>query len=532
MPRLYILSGPVSVGKSSFGDALLALTGGSRVSTRKYLQKLRRTPDDRKALQDAGDELDRETDGRWVAAAVDDFLASLPSTDVLLIDSARIAAQVDGLREKWGEDVYHIHLHAHDEELERRYLARPIEMREFATYEEVRENATEAHVGSLRAIADVVLDTDHVDPQTLAATALDLQYGQGPVVCQRLVDVIVGGQYGSEGKGNVCAHLADRYDVLMRIGGPNAGHMVKDPFYKYVQLPSGTGSNKNAKILIGAGSTLWLPQLLQEIQDWGLDGSRLSIDPQAMVIEEDDRTIEGTALGSISSTKQGVGSASARKISNRGKIPIFGPPVRLAKNIDELRSFVRDVRAELDHHFSAGHRVMLEGTQGTLLSIHHGFWPSVTSRETSAAGCLSDAGIAPHRVDKVILVVRTYPIRVGGTSGWIGREISLGDIADRSGIPLEEMRRVEKGTISGVERRVAEFDWVQLRRSAELNGATDIAITFADYMGIDNRQATSYGRLNQETRSFIERVERVARTPVTLISKEFAKDGVIEKGFQ
>lgn len=532
MPRLFILSGPVSVGKTSFGDALLELTGGSRVSTRKYIQKLRGTPDDRKALQDAGDDLDRETAGRWVADAVDDFLASNSDAQVLLIDSARIAAQVDSLREKWGEDLFHIHLHANDEELGRRYLARPAQMREFETYKEVRENATEAHVGSLRDIADLVLDTDYVDPWTLAATALDSRYGQGPAARDRLVDVIVGGQYGSEGKGNVCAHLATKYDVLMRIGGPNAGHMVKDPFYKYVHLPSGTGSNENAKILIGAGSTLWLPQLLKEIQDLRLDGSRLSIDPQAMVIEAEDREIESGALGSISSTKQGVGSASARKIANRGETPIFGPPVRLARDIEDLGSFVRDVRAELDRHFSLGHRVMLEGTQGTLLSIHHGFWPSVTSRETTAAGCLSDAGIAPHRVNKVILVVRTYPIRVGGTSGWIGREIKLSDIADRSGIPLEEMRRVEKGTISGVERRVAEFDWAQLRRSAELNGATDIAITFADYMGTDNREASNYGELNKETRIFIERVERVARTPVTLISKEFAKDGVIEKGFQ
>lgn len=315
----------------------------------------------------------------------------------------------------------------------------------------------------------------------------------------------------------------------MRIGGPNAGHLVKEPEYKYVQLPSGTGSNPDAKILIGAGSTLWLPQLLREIMDQKLTPERLSIDPQAMVIDDEDRRLEASVLGSISSTKQGVGAASARKIANRGAAPMFGPPVCLARDVEQLRDFVRDVRAELDKHFANGTRVLLEGTQGTLLSIHHGFWPSVTSRETSAAGCLSDAGISPNRVRKVIMVVRTYPIRVGGTSGWMGRNLTLADVSARSGIPLEEFRKVEKGTISGIERRVAEFDWAQIRRSAELNGATDIAVTFTDYLGVENRKATTFDELNEVARNFIERLERVAGTAVTLISKEFALDGVIER---
>ncbi|ADV13012.1 Adenylosuccinate synthase [Mesorhizobium ciceri biovar biserrulae WSM1271] len=413
--------------------------------------------------------------------------------------------------------------------LERRYLARDPEHKEFATYAEVRANGTEAAIGSLAVIADLVLDADYADARTLAVSAMAFR-GETAPQPERLVDVIIGGQYGSEGKGNICAYLANSYGVLMRIGGPNAGHLVKDPPYKYVQLPSGTGTNKKAAILIGAGSTLWLPQLMLEIMEQGLTPERLSIDPQAMVIDDEDRRIESGALTSIASTKQGVGSATARKIVNRGNVPVFGPPVKLARDVPQLAKFVRDVRAELDRHFAAGTRVLLEGTQGTLLSIHHGFWPSVTSRETSAAGCLSDAGIAPSRVNRVILVLRTYPIRVGGTSGWMGREIDMEVVAERSGIPIEEFLRVEKGTISGNKRRMAEFDWAQLRRSAVLNGATDVAVTFADYLGIDNRNATSFDELNENTRTFIARVERVAGAPVTLVSKEFALDGVLEKG--
>jgi adenylosuccinate synthase len=203
--------------------------------------------------------------------------------------------------------------------------------------------------------------------------------------------------------------------------------------------------------------------------------------------------------------------------------------VVLARDVKQLKKYVRDVRAELDRQFAEGKRVMLEGTQGTTLSLHHGIWPSVTSRETSVSGCLSDAGIAPSRVRRVVMVVRTFPIRVGGTSGWMGRELSFEQVACRSGIPLDELLQTEKGTISNTQRRIAEFDWGQLRRSAVLNGPTDIAITFADYLGIENRTASTFNELNQKTKSFIDRVAGVAGVPVSLISKEFAIDGVIDR---
>jgi adenylosuccinate synthase len=348
----------------------------------------------------------------------------------------------------------------------------------------------------------------------------------------RFVDVIVGGQYGSEGKGNICAHIAQDYAALMRIGGPNAGHRVASPGYKYVQLPSGTGSNANAAILIGAGSTLWLPQLMKEILDHGLTPARLAIDPQAMVIDDDDRRgEEGGGLRSIATTAQGVGIASARKIANRGNPPyIFGPAVKLARDIEQLKPFVRDVRAELDRLYRNRDRVLLEGTQGTALSIHHGIYPSVTSRETSAAGCMADGGVSHARINRVIMVVRTYPIRVGGPSGWMGREITFEEVHRRSKVPLEELLDTEKGTVSGRLRRIAEFDWPQLSRSAELNGATEIALTFADYLGIENRKAVKFADLNERTKEFIRKVERVSGVPVTLVSKEFAADGVIERG--
>jgi adenylosuccinate synthase len=172
---------------------------------------------------------------------------------------------------------------------------------------------------------------------------------------------------------------------------------------------------------------------------------------------------------------------------------------------------------------------MLEGTQGTSLSLHHGSYPHVTSRETTASGCLADAGIAPNRVRRVVMVTRTYPIRVGGTSGPMALPIDTKVVADRSGLPLDQIEKTEVGTISGTRRRMAEFDWEQLRRSAVLNGATDIALTFADYITAENQNARRFDQLSNETKEFIAEVERVANAPVSLISTRFHRFSVIDR---
>jgi adenylosuccinate synthase len=530
-----VISGPIAVGKSSFVKALVERCGATKVGTRDYILRQTGCANERGALQEAGDALDAKTGGTWVADSVVEAAANAASEAVLLVDSARIAAQVRELRARFPGKIFHVHLHAGPDELERRYLNRDPELNEFSTYAEASAHGTEAQVGTLAGIANLVLDADHADLETLAVTAMAVR--STPVQDIRpMVDVIVGGQYGSEGKGNVCAHIARNYGALLRIGGPNAGHKVAHPKYNYVQLPSGTGSNPEAMILIGAGSTIWLPQLMREMMDHQLPPERLAIDPQAMVIDDEDRRAESIGLISIGTTGQGVGAASGRKILNRGSIPLYGPPVILARNVKQLLPYVRDVRAELDRLYRQGTFVLLEGTQGTALSIHHGLYPHVTSRETSVAGCLADAGISPRRVRRVIMVVRTYPIRVGnpiqggGTSGWMGREIAFEEVSRRSGVPLDEVLETEKGSVSGRLRRIAEFDWAHLRRAAEINGANDVALTFADYLGIANRQAASFADLNSDTQEFIRKVDRVSGASVSLVSKAFALDGVLERG--
>jgi adenylosuccinate synthase len=131
-------------------------------------------------------------------------------------------------------------------------------------------------------------------------------------------------------------------------------------------------------------------------------------------------------------------------------------------------------------------------------------------------------------VGKVVLVVRTYPIRVGGESGPIGLETSFSEIAKSSGVALAEIERTEIGTVSGKTRRIAHFNWEQVRKSALLNGATDIALTFADYLGIGNRAATDFETLLPPTQKFIRDIERVTGCPVSFVSKEFSRTSVID----
>jgi len=349
-------------------------------------------------------------------------------------------------------------------------------------------------------------------------------YGRGTAP---LVDVLVGGQYGSEGKGQVAAFLAPEYDLLVRVGGPNAGHKVyEEPKpYAFHLLPSGSRVSE-ARILIGAGAVIDVETILREISDCKISTSRLFIDPQAMIINASDIKAERTLKARLGSTAQGVGMATARRIKRQKN-------VRLARDIKLLKPFLRPGTEVLQEMFRDGKRVLLEGTQGTALSIYHGMYPYVTSRDTTVAGCLAEAGISATRVRKVIMVCRTYPIRVQnpahGTSGPMTAEITWEEVAERSRYEVSELKEAEKTTTTKLQRRVGEFDWNLLRIASSLNAPTDIALTFVDYLAKSNTAARRFEQLTLDTIRFVEEVEKIASCPVTLISTRFHTRSIIDR---
>jgi adenylosuccinate synthase len=528
-----VLSGPIGAGKSALAESLVKHYGARVVKTRDLIRaQMPLLKEERAALQRAGEKLDRADGGRWVKNAlvrfIEDNVGGPAAVGFFVIDSARIAGQVSAVREAYGTAVHHIHLDASDNVLADRYAKRGGKTKEFERYEDAKRSKTEREVGKLADLADTVVATDRCTPEAVLVRAIAL-LGLYPRISTPLVDVLVGGQYGSEGKGNIVGHIAPEYSLLVRVGGPNAGHKVyAEPEPEaYFHLPSGTERAPKAQLLLGAGAVIYPPKLLLEIATHHIDAERLSIDPQAMIIEDDDVEQEKAMLDTISSTAQGVGAASARKIMGRGGKT--SPRVRLAHQISELRPFIRESQAILERAFARGERVLLEGTQGTSLSLHHGKYPWVTSRETSVAGCLADAGVASTRVRRVIMVCRTYPIRVGGPSGHMELEISYEELAARSGIDISELKKTETTTTTKKQRRLAEFDWEQLHRSTMLNGPTDIALTFVDYLNKANRDAYRFDQLKLETVRFIEEVERVSGVPASLISTNFSWRNVIDR---
>ena len=503
------------------------------LKTREVLLELaskkgRKLASERLALQEFGEKLDRDTKGAWVLGALKNIVLNADEDAIVVVDAVRILEQIRQIRRAYGFQVKHVHLTAPKHILESRYAERTkASVKELQSYAQVEKNPTEARVDNLQESADIVIDTSLCTPQDVF-TRVSSHLGLYPRDYHRLVDVIIGGQWGSEGKGHIASYLAPEYSLLVRVGGPNAGHKVflGGTPYTHHQLPSGTWRS-HAKLLIAAGAVLNAEKLLTEIADCKVDSERLSIDPQAMIISRGDIAHESRLVANIGSTGQGVGYATARRITGRGS------GIQLARDIKVLAPFIRDTWEILEKAYQSGKKVLIEGTQGSGLSLYHGLYPHVTSRDTSVSGALSEAGVPPGRVRKVIMTCRSYPIRVqspeGKTSGDMGVEIDWKTVSKRSHVNFNQLKTAERTSTTNRDRRVAEFNWSMLRRAAALNGPTDVALTFADYISSKNEKAHRFEQLTSETITFIEEIERVAAAPVSLISTRFDFRSIIDR---
>lgn len=295
---------------------------------------------------------------------------------------------------------------------------------------------------------------------------------------------LVGGQYGSEGKGAIARHVADRYSVHVRVGSPNAGHTIYWHDAKHVMqsIPCGW-INPEAKIVIGRGALLNMRLLMNELvhilQYYPDFLSRLYIDSCAGILDERFHEQEGGINGEmhrrIGSTGEGVGPARiARLQRDPEKFRLFGD---VCDDYGLSECCVNDTPGLIARWQDAGEDVLIEGTQGSGLSLLHSNWPYCTSIDTNAAGMISEVGVAPSRLTDVLMVCRTFPIRVAGNSGPMEGETTWDEISERVGHPV-----VERTTVTKKIRRVAEWDDDLFATSCLYNAPTEIALTFCDYV--------------------------------------------------
>ena len=311
----------------------------------------------------------------------------------------------------------------------------------------------------------------------------------------RAVDIVFGGQYGSEGKGVIVAALANDYAIHVRVGAPNAGHTFvhKGRTWKMQTIPVGW-INPNAYLMIGCGGLI-NPQLLQEeieavatVDPTIYD--RLYIDGKCGVLDTNFHAAEGGVNGEmhkrIGSTGEGVGPARAARIArDPNKFRLFRD---LCRDDERFARFAGiNTTVMLERAIGAGSRIMLEGAQGQGLSLIHGEWPYCTSTDPGPAQLVADVGIPMRAVNRIIAVFRSYPIRVAGASGPLANEITWKTLGERIGVPdLKEYT-----TVTHKIRRIAEWDDALLKQCVRLHGPTEIALTFADYIAPSIRGITT-----------------------------------------
>ena len=336
------------------------------------------------------------------------------------------------------------------------------------------------------------------------------------------VIVLVGAQWGDEGKGKATDLLGDRIDYVVKFnGGNNAGHTVVIDGEKYALhlLPSGI-LTPGVIPVIGNGVVVDLSVLCQEIDDLqarGFDTSRLRISANAHVIASYNRSLDKVSerfLGArrIGTTGRGIGPTYAdkmnrlgvriqdlfdesilrqkveaalsfknqvlTKIYNRSAIRPDEVIAELMSYTDRLRPMVTDTALELSQALDRGKVVLCEAGQATLLDVDHGTYPFVTSSNATAGGACTGTGIPPTRIDRVVAVLKAFTSRVG--EGPFPTELN-----DATGDYLREVGQ-EYGTTTGRPRRIGWLDLVMGRYAQRINGVTDFALTKLDnYDGLD-----------------------------------------------
>jgi adenylosuccinate synthase len=300
------------------------------------------------------------------------------------------------------------------------------------------------------------------------------------------LNLLIDGQFGSTGKGLFANYLGayNHIDIAVSNCGPNAGHTfyydrnTRKSTKKIItkHLPVSGVMNKRTTVFLCAGAIINPKILIKEIEETGLHENQLVIHPRAAVIEDEDLYQEtlNNSVKTIASTMSGVGAALVRKINRHAN---------LAANNIVLKPFIKELN--MHEYFDIGCTGLMEIPQGMDLSLNHGFaYPYCTSRDITPAAALNDAGVHPKYLGKVIVCLRTYPIRVGniiengvevGNSGPFyhdGKETTW----DMLGLEKEYTTRTNR------IRRVANFSFLQYKKMLSVMHPDYVFLNFCNYL--------------------------------------------------
>ena len=333
--------------------------------------------------------------------------------------------------------------------------------------------------------------------------------------------VVVGSQWGDEGKGKVTDYLAQQADLVVRYsGGNNAGHTIKFNGQKFALRLIPSGIFTTGEVVLGNGMVINPKALLEEMKylnDAGIKTDKMHISDRAHVtlpyhIEIDELEEEMRGAASIGTTKKGIGPTYVDKYDRIGiRVGEFINEPLFKKRLEETLAFkkkqypglqctaeeifeeykeyakvikpmVCDTGILLDEAFQAKKKILFEGAQGTMLDVDFGSYPFVTSSNTICAGACIGLGIGPNRIGNVYGIMKAYCTRVG--AGPFPTELF-----DETGAKIRDLGH-EYGAVTGRERRCGWCDLVQLKYSVMVNGVTELIMMKSDVLdGFDTIKA-------------------------------------------
>ncbi len=329
-------------------------------------------------------------------------------------------------------------------------------------------------------------------------------------------NIVVGGFFGDEGKGKIVAYLVkkDVISLAARGGvGPNAGHTfnLDGQTFKVRMLPS-AAFNVNTNLAIGAGVLIDPKILLNEISTFHAH-DRTFVDPHCGIIKENhilQDSTESFLKDKIGTTGTGTGPANSDRALRK---------LSLAMDCLEIKNYLNDVSCMIHSDLDKKNNVLLEGTQGTYLSLYHGGYPFVTSKDVTASSVCADVGIGPKYIDEVLVVFKSYVTRVGG--GPLENELGKEETQTRGWL--------EYGSVTGRERRSSPFNIELAKRAIRLNGGTSFALTKLDVLFPECAGVTDYSKLSLPSKRFVEEIEAELGLKAELIGTGAEVNAVIDQ---